>query len=162
VVRVGNGEVLDRGIGQVGQGVDRQGALRQRPEHDPADGVVGFRLREDEPLGLQLIDIVDARRGEDIDRCPRFDLLAQLSGRAEGELDIDTSLLGEEFPDLLKRRRQIGSGGHCEGDPCPLCSDRDGSQAHNEYRHQGRDAEQTESGTSIDHSLPPHKSLLSG
>ena len=93
-----------------------------RPDYKLAACVDGAAAGNDKSILDELIDMLDVSGEEDVEGCAVFDLLGQLSGRAEAGHDVDFSLPFEGGAEIRQDGRQVGGRGDVQLGALGECS----------------------------------------
>src|SRR5882724_6239303 len=147
VLRVCDRNTRDFRSGEIFNTLNLQGAIGARPDCYSSASVKGFRLRQNQPLALELIDEFDVSGREEIYWRSILNLLCKRAGRTKAEGHFGSRVLLELLSEFLKRRSEISG---CGDDDLRLLIGRCSARASG-YRHKRN--EHNQSARSIDFSL---------
>src|SRR6266404_1911928 len=147
VLGVCDRNMRDRRLSEIFNTLNLQGAIGARPDCYSSASVKGFRLRQNQPLALELIDEFDVGGREEIYWRSILNLLREHAGRTKAEGDFCSRLLLELLSEFLKRRSEIRG---CGDDDLRLRIGRCSARASG---HRCQRDEHDQSGHSIDFSL---------
>jgi len=107
VIRVGDRDALDVGRDEIADSPDLQRAIARGPHRDSTTRVDGFRAVNDQSLLLQLLDVSNIRRREQIHWRAILDLAREHAGRTKHEGDFRLLIRCKLTPDFFERGSQI-------------------------------------------------------
>ena len=112
MARIGQGDVGDIRLQQVGQSPGLHAAGPIDCQHHPAPSIESLTIGHDEPLPPQAIQVGHVGGGEHVHRRAVLNLMDQVSGGTEAKRYWLSGLLREQPADFGERELQIGGGGY--------------------------------------------------